>query len=191
MAQNTQYDRKPATAHGLAFAGLVGMVFLFAALSFFFFNKPDLPTDFVSFSNLPENTVIETLLETKGREATVLQDEGGTINLPDAIKRKIGTPYRVLTSLKLADGGYRDLTFTIGKDSTAFTVLADGFAAKDKITLTVNGKPVYTNVAVDWSGRIELETTLPDETIVVACIEVSGAKESVGACHAIPERRRA
>ncbi len=189
MAQNTQQDTGPNTRRGLVFAGLVTMVFMFAALSFLFFNKPNLPSDFVSFSNLPENTTIETILETKGGNAAVLQAEGNTINLPDTIRKKIGTPYRLSSSLKLNDGNYRDLTFTVGKDRASFTVLIDGFKAQDKITLSINGQPVYTRIAMDWSGRIELEAKLPDENNVVACIEVFDTKKSIGACHVIPERR--
>lgn len=191
MAQNTQHDTEPPARIGPVFVYLVAMVFIFAALSFFFFNKTNLPSDFVSFSNLPENTVIETILEAKGAEAAVLQAEGNVINLPDTIIRKIGTPYRLSSSLKLADGNYRDLTFTVGQNRGVFTVLADGFTAQDKITLSVNGKPVYTDIAMDWSGRIELETSLPDDANIIACIEISGMKESIGVCHAIPERRPA
>lgn len=191
MTQDTPHSTKPAARHRLVFACLTAMVFVFAALSFFFFNKPELPSDFVSFSNLPENTTIETILETKGGNATVLQAEGNTINLPDTIKKKIGTPYRLSSSLKLSDGDYRDLTFTVGKDRASFTILADGFKAQDQITLSINGQPVYTRVAMDWSGRIELEAKLPDEDNIVACIEVANTNGSIGACHAIPERRHA
>ncbi len=191
MTQNTQQQTGSGPRYGLVFIALAVTVFTFAALSFLFFQKPPLPGDFISFTGLPENTGIETILETKGGNATALQAEGVAITLPDAIRRKIGTPYRLLSSLKLPDGKYRDFTITIGKDRHTITVLADGFTAKDKITFSINGNPVQSRVPMDWSGRIELETALPDEEKIIACIEVADMKGSIGLCHAIPERRRA
>lgn len=189
MTQDTQQQTGSAPGYGLVFAALASMVFVFAAVSFLFFNKPALPGEFVSFTGLPEGAGIETILETKGGNATVLQAEGNAITLPDTIRRKIGTPYRISSSMKFPGGGYRDFTLTIGKDRHTITILADGFTSKEKITFSINGQPVQSRIPMDWSGRLELEAALPDEDSVVACIEISGMKDSIGLCHAIPERR--
>jgi hypothetical protein len=187
MDHTPQKKNDPKAKRTYLFAGLVAAVFVFAALTFTIAGHKT-HRNFASFSGVPENTAIEALLETKNG-ADILSVSAGGINLPDNIKEKIAAPYRLSASLKLGNGEYRDLGLSVGKNRELLTFSADGFHAQDEVTLSLNGKNIYTKIPMDWSGRIELQTGLPEGKSLDACISISGQTESIGICHAIPEGR--
>ncbi|PZQ49127.1 MAG: hypothetical protein DI551_00305 [Micavibrio aeruginosavorus] len=137
-------------------------------------------TPFLTFSDVPPQSRIETILTEKGR-ATALQS--GNI---DALPAP-SFPYRLSSAIQLPAGDYRDIILTVTDQTPALTVLVDGFKMEDSVSLTLNGEKAYTLMSFDWSGRLELEAPLPMGP-VEACVEILGRTEILGMCHTIQDR---
>lgn len=136
----------------------------------------------LSFTNLPAAAEVTASLETqKGLRDLSVKD--GHI----APSHSLNAPYKLNTSIKLSNDRYRDFSFYVSDNS--MDVLTDGFFAGDPVSIDVDGKTVFENVPSDWSGKLELRTALSSNSAARVCVQVKGRLETIGLCHALPERR--
>ncbi len=152
--------------------------FLIGAGVMIWMKKDDHARDFLSVLTSASDLKIKALLETpQGMRPLDLTEK------PDVLP-----PYRLTAELKDGNNQYRDVGFTVDKDSTRIAVMGDGFDPSQKITLTINDKLVFENLAMDWSGRIELESELPPKGPAHVCLFVESAPP-LDICHFVAKRR--
>lgn len=165
---------------------LSGALLAAAGLAFLgwshFFAPAEKPQSLLSTLNLPSGAVLSASLETRERfnDLSVQDDKV-------AMPAQMTAPYRLNASVRLLHDQYRDFRFTVADNR--LSVVTDGFHAGDVVFLDLNERTVFSRVPSDWSGKLELETALPPEQIVQACVRIAGKNESFGLCHTLPERR--
>jgi hypothetical protein len=176
-------DHPKAIGHShKALAGIATAVAFLIIVSFTFLEKKT-----EKYSNLLSYTGSET-----GRISATLQDTGGTtelgaearsFNLPET--KKLSLPYMLSSSLYTGDTGARDFVFTVSQDRKKIGVLIDGFSPEDRVTLALNDRAAFTDIPMDWSGRMEFVSDLAGNGSVEACIDIAG--RDIRVCHHIPE----
>ena len=164
---------------------VAGAAVLCAGGASFYFRTSETPV-FVRISDLPKGAGVETYLQTK-TATDILPNREGVIDLPESLKN-ISAPYRITSSVKMVDDSYRDFTITVTTNDN-ISVIADGFHAGDKVSLTLDGHNIFRDMPADWSGKIELNASLPPNKVANTCLEVIGKTETLGICHARPEGR--
>ena len=167
--------------------GLTVLAGLAAAYGMTVYSKKPTAAVFATVTDLPEGSRVDVLLETKGG-VTEIKAQNATLELTDQLKPALAAPYRLNASVRLPSDTYRDFTITVG-NNRKISVITDGFHAGDLVSLTLNGDEAFGRVPADWSGKLELATTVPEAAAVYACISVVGRGETLGLCHTITERR--
>ena len=143
---------------------------------------------FVSFSGVAADAFQDISLQTP-TEFVALDQNGLSFSLPPS-KTSFAPPYKLKASIITAQKQYRDFLFTVNADRTVFTVLADGFRLDNSISLRVNDKTIYSDVPMDWSGRMELKAPL-DQNAANVCITMENEGDILGICHVVPKRAKA
>ena len=179
-------DRPQIKRHSrkaLAAAAAVAAFGIIASYAFIE-NKTDGSSALLSYEG-NENGKISALLQDKSG-MTELQMDGKNFNLPQTAK--LSSPYTLSSSLYSTNTGARDFVFSVSPDRKKMTVLIDGFDAEDTVTLALNDRAVFSDIHMDWSGRIELVSDLTEDRAVTACIEISKQDmKALTVCHQIPE----
>ena len=171
----------------LAFFTLLFIAAAITGLSLF--SRPDQPQDLLNIMGLPDGAQVEAQF-LANKKITDLVFEKNHANLP-AQQAKVTPPYQLTASIKMPWGDYRDFNFTVNETPPNLTVLASGFSADDRISLSFDKNKIYQNIPMDWSGRLELSASLPPKLTGVACVKITGWLQSLDVCHKIPERRPA
>ncbi len=184
MTSSKKFLNKPAS---VTLACMAILIFAGTA-AYIWIDKQPVPenSSFVFLSGLPDGAAFDATVQTAdGLQALEKTAHPFNLDLPHG--KTLSLPYRIAASLQMPWGGYQDLTLTLDKNG-GLTVLADGFDAYDELTLTFDGQSPYSNVPMDWSGRLELTASLPRENPVHACVYIYGRLQSLGLCHTLTER---
>ena len=188
MAAMADIDKKtkPSKKRFAAYGGLT----VVTAIAAFMVWKPYPSKEFISIVDMPDGLKIEGLVEAKTGTSALTLDKK-TFHAPESFLQDPQTDYRIRTTLKMPQGSYRDIVWSINIKNSSLHILADGFTNDENITLRIGKDTVFQNVNMDWSGRIEIETALPQKSNITACIELTGQPHGIGLCHTIPQRRPA
>ncbi len=177
-------DRPQTKRHSRkAFAGITAVIALLTLVTFALVEKnPEKPSAILSYAGNEAGRISATLQDGSG--ITELSAGDGNFDLPAA--QKISLPYIVSSSFYSGDdAGAQDFVFTVSQDRKKISVLIDGFGADDTVTLALNGRASFTDIPMDWSGRMEFVSDLNEDKSIKACVEING--RDIKVCHQIPE----
>lgn len=180
----TQSAHQKMTAERKGLLAVVGLVFGGALLMTGFYvlapAQTDEPLELVSFSGLPEGTTGDVRIESANGSQSFAIGSATPVIGQDA--QALTPPYRLYAALKLPGDRYRDFIIAIDKNRSLSAVL-DGFDAWDPVGLTIGQQTMFKGIPADWSGKLQLDTGMPDSAAARACVEINSGTGTMALCH--------
>jgi len=138
---------------------------------------------FFSLSGVSATTTATVRYEGDGQKLslTALQDHSSSIDYA-APKEQKGD-YRITATLQ-DEAKYKDLQILVNRHTNDVTIIASGFDPDQHVKLTSNDALLFNGLKFDWSGKIELQTTLLPKTASTLCFT---AKPDFTMCHTLPK----